>query len=187
MYHISVPRFVNALRNLENMLYIAEKHADNIGLDQIYFSYFRLYPDMMPLFKQVKLASDNCIRWTKLVIDDNPKTSEENIVLIPYIDPVDAGVAIPYLRNRVRKSISFFEWLTDIEISKIANRRDKIVTIMHHDGSLHDSSAFELLVNHTIPNLYFHCTTAYNILRHNGVDIGKAEYISSYPWEASLI
>lgn len=187
LYHISVPRFVNTLRNLENILYIAEKHADNIGLDQTYFSYFRLYPDMMPLFKQVKLACDNCIRWVRLITDDNPKTSEENIVLIPYTDPVDAGVAVPYLRSRVRKTISFFEWLSYAEIAKIAHRNDKIVTIMHHDGSLQEWTTLDLLINHTIPNLHFHCTTTYNILRHNGVNIGKADYISTYPWEATLI
>jgi hypothetical protein len=187
LYQISVPRFVNTLRNLENILYIAEKHAEDIGLDQTYFSYFRLYPDMMPLFKQVKLASDNCIRWVRLITDDNPTTSEEHIVLIPYIDPADSGVSIPYLRSRVRKTISFFEWLSYAEIAKIAHRNEKVVTIMHYDGSLQEWTTLDLLINHTIPNLHFHCTTTYNILRHNGVNIGKADYISTYPWEATLI
>ena len=184
LYKISVPRFVNTLRNLEGMLIIAEKHANDSDVDQTYFSHLSLHQDMMPLYKQVKLACDNCVRWVNLVKDD---TTSADLIKIPYIDPNDAGVAIPYLRSRVRKNISFFEWLSYGDIIRIDVRADKIITITNHYGSLYSATALDMLINHTLPNLYFHCTTTYNILRRHGVDIGKADYLSSHPWEATLI
>ena len=184
LYKISVPRFVNALRNLEGVLIIAVKHANDSDIDQTYFSHLKLYQDMMPLYKQVRLACDNCVRWVNLVKDDNTAV---DLINIPYPDPNGAGVAVPYLRSRVRQTVSFFEWLSYDDINRIDVRAGKIITITNHDGSLYSATALDMLINHTLPNLYFHCTTTYNILRHGGVNIGKANYISSHPWEASLI
>lgn len=184
MYKISIPRFVNALRNLEGMLIITEKHADDLGIDQTYFSQLSLYQDMMPLYKQVKLACDNCVRWVSIVKEDH---TDAGLINIPYPDPEEYGIAIPYLRSRVRKTISFLEWLSEADIARITHRSEKIVTITNHDGSLYSTNSLDLLINHTLPNLYFHCTTTYNILRHNGIAIGKADYLSSFPWEATLI
>ena len=184
LYKISVPRFVNALRNLEGMLIVAEKHANKSDINQAYFSHLKLYQDMMPLYKQVKLACDNCIRWTLLVKEDN---TDAGLINIPFTDPEEPGIAIPYLRNRVRKNISFFEWLSYDDIDRIVGRSTKIITITNHDGSLYSMSALDMLTNHVLPNLYFHCTTTYNILRHNGVELGKINYVSSYPWEATPI
>lgn len=184
LYQISVPRFVNALRNLEGMLIVAEKHANKSDIDQAYFSHLRLYQDMMPLYKQVKLACDNCIRWTELVKDDD---TDASLINIPYSDPSDSGVAIPYLRSRVRKNISFFEWIPYDDVNRIAVRAGKIITITNHNGSLYSATALDMLINHTLPNLYFHCTTTYNILRHDGVELGKQNYINSYPWQATII
>lgn len=163
MYQASVPRFVNILGNLSRILDKAQVHVDAKKLDATSLTSYRLFPDMLPMTKQVQIACDTAkavvarLAGVEIpVFEDNEKTLAE-------------------LKDRIAKTVAFIRTVTPAQID---GTEDKNIVIKRGDKETH-YQGMQFLLGNALPNFYFHVTTAYNILRHNGIEIGKRDYLGN--------
>jgi uncharacterized protein len=163
MYQASVPRFVNILGNLINILDKAQAHAEAKKLGDDVLPNFRLFPDMLPMTKQVQIACDSAkgvvarLAGVEIpVYEDNEKTLAD-------------------LKARVVKTVAFIKTITPAQID---GTEDKDIVTKRGDKETH-YKGLQFLLGHAVPNFYFHITTTYNILRHNGVEIGKRDFLGN--------
>lgn len=165
MYQLSVPVFTRSLKNLESILGKGEAFAESMKIDPGVLLNSRLAPDMFPLSKQVQISCDLGRRCVERLaglditsIEDNEETFAE-------------------FYERIAGTIAF---LDSIKPEQLDGTEDKKVTLEIRGYSF-DFTGLDLLLYFTLPNLYFHVTTAYDILRHNGVELGKKDFIGKYP------
>lgn len=163
MYQASVPRLANILGNLSNILDKAQAHVEAKKLDVSTLTSYRLFPDMLPFTKQVQIACDKArsvvARLAGLdvpVYEDNEKTLAE-------------------LKARIAKTIAFIQ---SVSPEQIDGTEDKEI-VLKVAGKETRYKGMQFLLGHSLPNVYFHVTTAYNILRHNGIEIGKRDYLGN--------
>ena len=163
MYQASVPRFVNILKNLTGILDKAQAHVDAKKIDVLVLTNYRLFPDMLPMTTQVLIACDAAkgvvARLAGIeipVYEDNEKTLSD-------------------LKARIAKTISFIESVTPAQID---GTEDKDIVTKRGDKETH-YKGMQFLLGHALPNFYFHVTTTYNILRHNGIEIGKRDFLGN--------
>jgi len=161
MYQASVPRLANALTNLCAILEKAQTHIDSKKLDPNALLQCRLYPDMLNFTRQVQIAAD---------------TAKGVVARLAGVDiPVDEDTekSIPELCARIEKTIAF---INGFKPEQIDGTEDKDIVTKRGDKETH-YKGMQFLLGHAIPNVYFHSTIAYAILRHNGVEIGKRDYL----------
>jgi hypothetical protein len=163
MYQASVPRFVNILKNLTGILDKAQAHVDAKKIDVSVLTNYRLFPDMLPMTTQVLIACDAAkgvvARLAGIEIpgyEDNEKTLSD-------------------LKARIAKTIAFIESVTPAQID---GTEDKDIVTKRGDKETH-YKGMQFLLGHALPNFYFHVTTTYNILRHNGIEIGKRDFLGN--------
>lgn len=161
MYQASVPRLVNSLGNLDRILDKAQAHVVAKKLDATALTDFRLFPDMFSMSRQVQIACDTAkgvvarLAGVEIPADeDNERTIEE-------------------LKARIAKAIAFIQGFTSAQID---GTEDKEIVTKRGDKETR-YTGMQFLLGHAMPNVYFHVTTTYNILRHNGVEIGKRDYL----------
>ena len=163
MYSASVPYFVRALNNLSAILKKGSAHAQENEIDPSIFVTERLFPDMLPLSSQIQIACDvskgAAARFSGVEapsFEDNESSFEE-------------------LQERISKTIAF---LSSVPAEKIDGTEEKAITFQA--GSIEiDFVGATYLSMWALPNIYFHVTTAYNILRHNGVILGKLDFLGA--------
>jgi len=161
MYQASVPRFANILSNLSNILDKAQAHIDATKIDPATLTTYRLFPDMLPFTKQVQIACDTAKgAVARLAGIENP-VHEDN------------EKTLPELKARIAKTLTFIQ---SVSPAQIDGTEDKDIVIRRGETETH-YKGMQFLLGSAIPNIYFHVTTAYNILRHNGVEIGKSDYL----------
>ncbi len=161
MYQASAPRFVATLSNLSALLDKAQAHVDARKLDDATLTAYRLYPDMLPMTKQVQIACD---------------TAKGAVARLAGVDiPVheDTEKTLAELKARIAKTIAFIQTVTPEQID---GTEDKDIVVKRHDTEKR-YKGMSFLLDRALPNVYFHVATAYNILRHNGVEIGKSDYL----------
>ncbi len=163
MYQASVPRFASVLGNLSSLLDKAQAHVDAKKLDAAVLTGYRLYPDMLPMTAQVQIACDNAKRAVSLLSGAENPAYEDN------------EKTIADLKARIAKTIAF---LQSVPQAKIEGTDDKEIVIKRGDKETR-YTGLQFLLGHAVPNVYFHVTTAYNILRHNGIEIGKRDYLGN--------
>jgi uncharacterized protein len=163
MYQASVPRFVNILGNLSGILDKAQAHVDAKKLTDASLTAFRLYPDMLPMTTQVQIACDAAKGVVARLAG----------VEIPAF--ADDEKTLADLKARVAKTIAFIQTITPAQID---GTEDKTIVIKRGEKETH-YKGMQFLMGHAIPNFYFHIATAYNILRHNGVEIGKRDFLGN--------
>ena len=161
MYQASAPRFANILRNLSAILDKADAHCAAKKIDPASLTTYRLYPDMFPFTRQVQIACDTAKgAVARLAGVDIPKYE-------------DTEQTFAELKARIAKTIDFVE---SVPAGKIEGSEEKEVVLQMRSGERR-FKGMQYLLGHAYPNFYFHVTTAYNILRHNGVEVGKADFI----------
>ena len=161
MYQASAPRFVNILRNLSAILDKAEAHCTAKKIDPSALTTYRFYPDMFAFTRQVQIACDTAKgAVARLAGVDIPKHE-------------DTEQTFAELKGRMAKTIDFVE---SVPAGKIDGSEEKEIVMQMRSGERR-FKGMQYLLGHAYPNFYFHVTTAYNILRHNGVEIGKADFI----------
>ncbi len=164
MYAASAPRFVHMLNNLAALLDKAQAHVDAKKLDPAALTAFRLFPDMYPLTRQVQIACDVAkgavgrLGWAEV---PGHKDSEQTI---------------PELKARIAKTIAFINSVNPEPIDASADR-NITVKLGRQEYTF---TGMQYLLNFAHPNFYFHITTVYNILRHNGVEIGKKDFNGAF-------
>lgn len=161
MYQASAPRFVNILRNLSAILDKAEAHCTAKKIDPSALTTYRFYPDMFPFTRQVQIACDTAKgAVARLAGVDIPKHE-------------DTEQTFAELKARIAKTIDFIE---SVSAAKVDGSEEKEIVMQMRSGERR-FKGMQYLLGHAYPNFYFHVTTAYNILRHNGIDVGKADFI----------
>ncbi|HRP28539.1 MAG TPA: DUF1993 domain-containing protein [Burkholderiaceae bacterium] len=163
MYSASVPVYSHTLGSLERILDKAEASAAARKFDPAVLLGLRLAPDMLPLAKQVQIACDAAkLSVARLAGIDAPKFE-------------DNEASIADLKARVRKTIEF---LAAVPAAKLDGSETREVRVPRRDGEMKfDGETY--LKHYALPNFFFHVTTTYALLRHNGVDLGKADYLGA--------
>ncbi|PTB22332.1 DUF1993 domain-containing protein [Trinickia symbiotica] len=161
MYQASVPVFLRGLTNLRAVLHKGRDHAEARKIDLAVLLSSRLYPDMFPLTRQVQSASDAAKFCTARLAGVEPPRFE------------DTETTFDELVARIDKTIAY---LKEADASNIDGSEERTVTIKTPSRSIEfDGQSY--LLHFALPNFFFHVTTAYAILRHNGVELGKLDYL----------
>ena len=161
MYQASVPRFVNTLKNLSAILDKAQAHAEAKKIDPLVLTASRLYPDMFALARQVQVACDTAKgAMARLAGAEIPKHE-------------DTEKTFAELKARIDKTIAIIE---SFKPAQIDGTDDKDFTIKLGPREM-QWKGMQYLLGFALPNFYFHAATAYDILRHNGVELAKRDFI----------
>lgn len=163
MYQSSIPVFIRALNNVDVILKKGEDYAVAKKIDPFVFINGRLAPDMFPLARQVQIATD--------VV----KGGAARLAGVEVPSFADEETTFAELQERVAKTIAFLETITPAQIDGSEN---KPVTLKAGAHELKFTGQAYLL-SFVLPNLYFHNTVTYSILRHNGVDVGKMDFLGN--------
>ena len=163
MYQASAPRFANTLKNLSAILDKAQANADAKKLDPLALTTFRLYPDMLPMTRQVQIACDTAkAAMARLAGVEIPKYE-------------DTEQTIADLKARIAKTVAYVETFKPAQI----DGTDEKDVVLKRGGQDVTYKGMQFLLGYAYPNFYFHVTTAYNMLRHNGVEIGKNDFLGA--------
>jgi len=163
MYQASAPRFVNTLTNLSAILDKAQAHAEARKIDPAALINFRLYPDMFPMKRQVQVACDTA------------KGAVARLAGVEVPKHEDNEETFADLKARIAKTIDFIK---TIKLAQIDGSEDKDIHLKLGPREV-DWKGMQYLLGFVLPNFYFHATTAYDILRHNGVELAKRDYIGN--------
>lgn len=163
MHSASVPVFTRMLGHLAAWLDKAEAHAQAKKFDTSVYLAARLAPDMLPFTKQIQIACDAAkFGVARLAGVEAPKFE-------------DNEASFADLRERIRKTVAFVE---SVPASAIDGAEDRDITVPRRDGNIVLKGEF-YLKHYVQPNFYFHVTTAYALLRHNGVELGKGDFLGA--------
>ena len=163
MYQASAPRFANMLHNLSSILDKAQAHCEARKIDPALLAAWRLTPDMFPLSRQVQIACDTAkgavarLAWVEIPKHDD---TERDFV---------------ELKARIAKTADFVKGFKPAQID---GTEDKDI-VLRLQGKEVTFKGMQYLLGFALPNFYFHVTTAYAILRQNGVEVGKRDFIGT--------
>jgi hypothetical protein len=162
MYSASVPVFQHMLRNLVHILEKAEANAQARKFDTSVLAQARLAPDMLPFSRQVLIACDAAkLAAARISGKEAPKFE-------------DTETTFEELKARIRKTLA---WLETVTATDLDGTEGKEITFPVGREAQRTMTAQAYLATWALPNFFFHVATAYAILRHNGVDLGKSDYL----------
>ena len=163
MYQARAPRGANTLKNLSAILDKAAAHAEARKIAPAVLLQSRLFPDMLPLTKQVQIACDNAKGVVaRLAGVDVPKHE-------------DTETSFEELKARIDKTLAF---IATISPAQVDGSEDRDIHLKLGPREVQFTGT-QYLCGFALPNFYFHVTTAYAILRHNGVELTKGDYIGT--------
>ena len=161
MYDVTIPTLKRLLTNLSAILKKGEAHADAKKIDHSIFLNARLAPDMYALTRQVQIATDMSKgAAARLAGVDIPKYEDDETTFAD-------------LQARITKTVAFIDGIKPAQLEGSENR-DIVITVRNTNLAFKGQA---YLLNWVNPNVYFHVSTAYNILRHNGVELGKLDFL----------
>lgn len=161
MYQASVPVFLRALTNLSHVLKKGEAHTSAKSVSEDVILQTRLIPDMLPLARQVQIATDMA------------KNGVARLAGAELLKFEDNETSFEQLQARIERAIDYIKTFKPEQIDGSETRQ---VTIKTRNGDqTFEGDAY--LLHFVLPNLFFHCTTAYAILRVAGADLGKSDFI----------
>ncbi|HXV09933.1 MAG TPA: DUF1993 domain-containing protein [Burkholderiales bacterium] len=163
MSQISVPVFVRRLNGLAACLKKAQALYAAKGYDEASLLAYRFYPDMFTFARQVQVATDHAKSCTAMLAGVEAPKYEDN------------EKSLAELAARVEKTVA---WIESVKPAQLDGSETKDVTVKTRDREL-NMKGVDLLLHRSMPNFYFHVTTAYNIMRHNGVEIGKRDFMGN--------
>jgi hypothetical protein len=165
MYQASVPVLIHNLKALSAILKKGADHARARGIDPAVLVDARLFPDMFPLVRQVQIATDMA------------KGGAARLAGVEVPSFPDTESSFPELQERIARTIAF---LKGIKPAQLEGSEQREVNLQMRLGAVSFTGQYYLL-SWVMPNVYFHVTTAYNILRHNGVELGKWDFLGKAP------
>jgi hypothetical protein len=161
MYQTAVPVTVRALENLAHVLKKGAEHAAVKSVTDQTLLQTRLIPDMLPLVKQVQIATD---------------MAKNGVARLAGVEPLkfdDTETTLDELQGRIARAVAYIKTFTPEQIDGSETRA---ITMKTRNGELNFEGQSYLL-DFVFPNVFFHCTTAYNILRESGAELGKHDFI----------
>lgn len=165
LYSTSVPVFKQMLLALSDVLQKAEAHAQERKIDPTVLLQSRLFPDMFPLVRQVQIACDFAKSVPARVAGIEVATYEDN------------EQSFAELQQRISKTVALLNALT---VEQFDGGEGKDIVLRPGTPKEKKLSGQAYVLAYGLPQFFFHVTTAYNLLRHNGVDIGKKDYMGTY-------
>jgi hypothetical protein len=163
IFDASIPVFIRMLNNLSAILKKGEDSAEARGIDPLVLTGARLAPDMFPLTRQVQIACDAA------------KAAAARLAGVEVPSHPDTETTFAELQARIATTIAFLQTFTP---EQLADAESRPVTVKMQ-GTDFTFTGQTLLFNLVMPNFYFHISTAYDILRHNGVTIGKRDLLGA--------
>lgn len=161
MYQACVPVAVRALNNLSAVLRKGHAHAQSKQVEDATLLQTRLVPDMLPLVKQVQIACDMATRGVARLAGVEPAAFEDN------------ETSFAQVHDRIERAIAYVKGFS---AEQIDGSETRAIHLKMRSGELHfDGQTY--LLDFVLPNLFFHCTTAYIILREAGTDLGKQDFL----------
>ena len=160
IYDVSVPIYVKLLGGLKNQLDKAAAHAKAAGFEEAALLDARLFPDMWPLKRQVQAATNHAFRGTA------------RLAGLPIPQITEASASFADLHGRIDETIAF---ITGVDRAAVEAGETREITFPM-GGEQATMTGLRYFQNFTLPNFYFHLTTAYNLLRHNGVPVEKTDF-----------
>lgn len=164
MYSASVPVFVRMFGNAQKWLIKAEEHAAARKFDPANYLGLRLAPDMLPFSRQIQIASDGAKGCVARLAGHEPPKWEDN----------EATMAD--LRGRLQRTIDYVQSVPAEQIAA-SEGREIVLPMRQGDPLRFDGEGY--LKHFVLPNVFFHLTTAYALLRHAGVELGKRDYLGT--------
>jgi len=164
IYDLTVPTLVRALSSLQVVLDKGRAHAEAEKIDPAVLLNMRLYPDMFALTRQVQIATDNakgCV--ARLAQQDPPKYADDES-------------SFAQLQARLDKTI---QYLRQFQPRQLEGAGERPVELKFPQRTFPFKSGWDYVLTFVLPNVYFHCTTAYDILRHAGVKVSKGDFLGN--------
>jgi hypothetical protein len=161
-FQLAITGNIRILNNLSHLLDKTTEHAKANNIEESALLFARLYPDMFPLIRQIRMVADmsrNGVAW--LTGKEAPKFKDEE-------------TSFADLKKRIADSVAYLKTFKESDFTDSPGRE---IRLPWNPDKAYQGEVF--LLQHSIPNIYFHQTTAYNILRHNGVPIGKMDYLGA--------
>src|SRR5690554_5972913 len=166
LHQLTVVQFTKMLGNLSNILEKAASFAESKKIEMKMLLNSRLAPDQFPLVRQVQIACDSAKLGVSRLTGKEAPTHEDN------------EQTLAELTARIQEVIAYLDTITPDDFADAAERH---ISQPRWEGKY--LTGTEFAVQHAIPNVYFHITTAYSILRHNGVNLGKKDYLGAMPYK----
>lgn len=164
IYSASIPVFKQILNSLHNILDKAEAHATDKKIDPAALLQFRLFPDMLPFTRQIQIACDFA----------KGAAARLGGLDVPSYDDKEATFA--ELKERIQKTLAYID---SVPQDTIEGSETRAITTGSGEKTKHFTGQ-TYLFHYALPHFFFHATTAYDILRHNGIEVGKKDFIGSY-------
>jgi hypothetical protein len=165
-FDITVTQFTKMLKNLSALLDKGAQYAEAKKFDAEVLLQSRLAPDQFPLARQIQIACDTAkLGISRLANKEAPSHP-------------DTEKTVAEFKSRITSTIAYLESFSAKDFSEAATRK-----ITHTRWEGQHLTGQEFFIQHMIPNFYFHVATAYAILRHNGVEIGKKDYLGQMPFK----
>ncbi|MFL5785400.1 MAG: DUF1993 family protein [Bacteriovoracaceae bacterium] len=166
MIYDQFTQFAKTLHNLSQLLDKGAKYAEAKKFGPEVLLDARLAPDMFPLTRQVQIACDTMKFGVSRLTGKDAPTFDDN------------EKTIPDLKARIEKTLGYFQSVKEADFKGWEERK---VTTPRWEGKW--LTGKDYFNQHVVPNVYFHVTTAYAILRHNGVEVGKKDYLGELPYK----
>lgn len=166
LYEITVPQSIKTLRNLKAILGKGAAFAETKKIDMQVLLNARLAPDQFPLLKQVQIVTDTTkLCASRLTGKDAPVHDDKETTLTELNARID----------------SVINYLSQFSAQDFVGSEEKRISQPRWEGKY--LTGYEFALQHAIPNMHFHTTTAYSILRHNGVEVGKKDFLGEMPFK----
>jgi hypothetical protein len=163
MHQASVPVFQRSLQALSNCIDKAEAHIEARKIDPTALTNFRFYPDMFPFYRQIQSATDHA------------KGAPARLAGIEVPRFEDVETTFPELKARIGKTLDFIATIDPKAMDGAEDREIKVGAA----GRERVFTGYSYLFTNALPNFFFHATTAYDMLRHNGVELGKRDFLNN--------
>ena len=164
LFDATIPAFTRSLKALDACLDKAQAHADGLKCDVANILGSRLAPDMFPLGRQIQIACDFA------------KSISSRMAGLDVPNYEDSEITLADFKARIAKTIAY---INTIAPEQFEGSETRTISIPMRDGSKREYVGAPYLHHAGLPNFYFHLTSAYAILRHNGVQVGKRDFIGS--------
>jgi uncharacterized protein len=163
IYEVSIPVLIRGLTNLSAIIEKAAAHAAAKNIDPVVLAQARLYPDMHPLTRQVQIACDTA------------KGAAARLAGIEIPKHEDKEVNLADLKYRIAKTLDF---LKSVSAERLNGAETRAIEIVSPNRTL-NFTGLSYLTNFVLPNFFFHESVSYALLRHNGVEVGKADFLGA--------
>jgi hypothetical protein len=166
LYQVTVPPFIKMLHNLSGLLDKGAQLADQKKFEVDVLLQSRLAPDQFNLIRQIQISCDTAKLCASRLTGKEAPTHPDN------------EKTLAELKDRIQSTITYLEKFSEKDYTDSATRH---ISQPRWEGQY--LTGEEFVFHHAIPNFYFHVSTAYAILRHNGVEIGKKDYLGKMPFK----